>query len=149
MKNLICRRAVGADDLAVCLAIRHAVFIVGQNVPAELERDGRDEACMHYLALVDDEPVGTARIMPLEGKFKFQRVAVLEDFRGRGAGDGLMRFMMNDLSTRPDAVDRQFFLSSQVSAIGFYEKLGFRVCSDVFMDAGIEHRDMCRPVQAT
>lgn len=149
MKNLICRRATGADDLAVCLAIRHAVFIVGQKVPAELERDGRDDACGHYLAFADGEPVGTARIMPLQGTFKFQRVAVLEAYRGQGVGDGLMWFMMDDLSSRSDSAGRVFFLSSQVSAIGFYEKLGFSVCSDIYMDAGIEHRDMRRAIHRT
>lgn len=146
MKSLICRRAMDADDLSVCLAIRHAVFIVGQNVPADLECDGREDECAHYLALVDDEAVGTARIMPVDGKFKFQRVAVREAYRGNGVGAGLMRFIMDDLATRPDAADRVFFLSSQVSAIGFYERLGFTVCSDTYMDAGIEHRDMRRAI---
>ena len=30
-------------------------------------------------------------------------------------------------------------LDAQVHAIGFYEKLGYTVQSDVFVDAGIEH----------
>lgn len=33
-------------------------------------------------------------------------------------------------------------LGAQVSALGFYEKLGFEAEGDVFLDAGIEHRNM-------
>lgn len=146
MNTLHCRRAASADDLAACLAIRHTVFVVGQNVPVDLERDGQEDLCVHYLALFDNEPVATARVMTLDGKFKFQRVAVLEDHRGRSVGAALMRFMMDDLAKRMDAQGRKFFLSSQVSAIGFYERLGFNVCSDIYMDAGIEHRDMSRSI---
>lgn len=141
-----CRRAEGADDLAVCLAIRHAVFVVGQQVPVELERDGREQQCRHYLVFDDDIAVGTARVMPLDNVFKFQRVAVLDAYRGRGVGTKLMTFIMHDIATGDIEGRQGFFLSSQVSAIAFYERLGFEACSDVFMDAGIEHRDMRRPI---
>lgn len=144
--SLTCRRAVSADDLDRCLAIRHDVFVLGQNVPAELEQDGLEDECLHYMALLNETPVATARVMPLEGKFKFQRVAVLESHRGQGFGAELMRFMMADLIAQNDSGDRVFFLSSQVSAIPFYEQLGFGVCSDIYMDAGIEHRDMERSI---
>ena len=30
-------------------------------------------------------------------------------------------------------------MDAQVHAIGFYEKLGFQVTSDVFIEAGLEH----------
>ena len=33
-------------------------------------------------------------------------------------------------------------LGAQVSALGFYEKLGFKAEGDIFLDAGIEHRNM-------
>lgn len=33
-------------------------------------------------------------------------------------------------------------LSSQTYAIPFYEKLGFVVCSEEYMDANIPHKDM-------
>ncbi|UZQ86473.1 GNAT family N-acetyltransferase [Thermoclostridium stercorarium] len=34
---------------------------------------------------------------------------------------------------------KKFVLDAQVQAIGFYQKLGFAVKSDVFIEAGIEH----------
>jgi predicted GNAT family N-acyltransferase len=39
-------------------------------------------------------------------------------------------------------------LSAQVSALAFYERLGYAVVSGVFDDAGIPHRWMLRDVSA-
>lgn len=140
------RRAQGENDMTACVAIRHQVFVREQCVDEALERDGRDGDCIHYLALGADGPVGTGRVMPLEDRYKIQRVAMLPRARGTGLGAALMRFMMADLANEAEAARRTFFLSSQVHALPFYEKLGFSVCSGVYMDAGIPHRDMQAPV---
>ncbi|WP_306118458.1 MULTISPECIES: GNAT family N-acetyltransferase [unclassified Roseitalea] len=142
------RRAGAPGDLLHCLAIRHAVFVVEQGVEPALERDGLDEQCLHYLGFAGGEAVATARVRVLADRFKVQRVAVLPSHRGKGLGAALMRFMMADLAGRPEAAGRHLFLSSQVHAMAFYEKLGFVACSDEFMDAGIAHRDMRAPARA-
>lgn len=144
--DVVCRRADQADDIAKCLHIRELVFIDEQNVPAELERDGFDDSCIHYLAALNGEMIGTARVMILDDKFKFQRVAVLPSARGAGIGGKLMNFMMSDLAKRADHDGKRFFLSSQVDAIPFYERLGFVICSEEYLDAGIRHRDMVRAI---
>lgn len=136
------RRARDDADMAACVAIRHQVFVREQCVDEDLERDGLDERCIHYLALDGQVPVGTARVMTLDDRFKIQRMAVRSDFRGNGVGAALMAFILDDLAEQAGASGRHFFLSSQVHAMAFYEKLGFVACSDVFMDAGIPHRDM-------
>ena len=144
--EVVCRKADLADDIAMCLHIRQLVFIDEQNVPAELERDGFDDSCIHYLAALNGEMIGTARVMILDDRFKFQRVAVLPSARGAGIGGKLMSFMMADLAKRSDRDGKRFFLSSQVDAIPFYERLGFVVCSEEYLDAGIQHRDMVRTI---
>lgn len=138
----VCRRAADGDDLAACLNIRDVVFIREQGVDPALERDGLDDESIHYLAEIDGWPVGAARVRVLDDRFKVQRVAVLREARGKGVGEALMRFLMADLAASDIAQGREFFLSSQSYAIPFYERLGFKVCSDEFMEAGIPHRDM-------
>lgn len=142
---LTLRRARDEADVAACLAIRHRVFVREQCVDENLERDGLDDNCIHYLALADETPVGTARVMPLDDRYKIQRMAVLSTARGHGVGAALMAFILDDLGEQAAASGRHFFLSSQVHAMAFYEKLGFEACSDEFMDAGIAHRDMRAP----
>ena len=50
-------------DIAACHALRRTVFIEEQGVSQEEEVDGRDDAALHFLAIADGVPAGTARIL--------------------------------------------------------------------------------------
>ena len=50
------------DDMDACRALRRAVFIEEQNVPEDLEWDGRDGEAVHMLARLDGQAVGTLRM---------------------------------------------------------------------------------------
>lgn len=126
-------------DLAICHDIRHQVFIIGQNVPEELEIDGLDEEATHYLIYVNEIPIGTARVRLVKpDQAKIERVAILEPYRGQGYGSELINFIIDDLQQLENL--RVILLGAQLTAIRFYEKLGFTAFGEVFFDAGIEHR---------
>ncbi|MGS2743007.1 GNAT family N-acetyltransferase [Halomonas sp. LS-001] len=124
--------------------IRRAVFVVEQQVPEEEEWDGLDPSCTHFLAWLpttpestdQPTPVGTARLLP-DGHIG--RVAVLASARGKGVGVALMKAAID--AARQQKHER-VVLSSQLHALPFYEQLGFCAYGDVFMDAGIPHREM-------
>ncbi|OUE39808.1 GNAT family N-acetyltransferase [Billgrantia desiderata SP1] len=116
--------------------IRRIVFIEEQQVPREEEWDGRDDACRHFLALHDDSPLGTARLLP-DGHIG--RVAVLREARGLGIGAALMRAAIASSRRLGHA---QVELAAQTHALAFYENLGFTAYGEVFLDAGIPHRNM-------
>ncbi len=120
--------------------IRRVVFIEEQRVPLEEEWDGRDGDCRHFLALLNDRPVGTARLLP---DAHIGRVAVLPEARGQGIGMALMRGAI-DAACRAGhpAVE----LAAQTHALSFYEHLGFTAYGDEFLDAGIAHRNMHLPL---
>lgn len=116
--------------------IRRSVFIEEQRVPQEEEWDGRDPDCLHFLALIDSRPVGTARLLS-DGHIG--RVAVVADQRGNGIGLALMAATI-------EAAHRHGLtrveLAAQVQALAFYERLGFVAHGEIFMEAGILHRNM-------
>lgn len=124
------------------LAIRKNVFIQEQGVPENLEIDANENQC-HYLVLYNCEgkAIATARILLKdEGKTaKIQRVAVIKEARHNGIGTQIMEATTQAAKTLGATTAS---LSSQTNALGFYEKLGFTVCSDVYDDAGIPHKDM-------
>ncbi|WP_328795505.1 GNAT family N-acetyltransferase [Jannaschia marina] len=129
-------------DLAEALAIRAAVFIDGQGVPRAEEVDGRDPDCLHWLATDAIGPVATLRVLSKSRTIaKIQRVAVLARARGTGLGARLMLRVMEEL---PDLGFTHATLGAQLSALGFYERLGFVARGPIYLDAGIEHRDMDR-----
>lgn len=128
------------EDLERCLNIRHLVFVIGQKVPVDEDVDGKDALCDHYLLEVFDTPVATARVRYINPCAKIERVAVLDSYQGQGLGMHLMQHILSELKTRPEIKKAQ--LGAQTQAIAFYEKLGFSVCSDEYLDAGIKHKDM-------
>jgi ElaA protein len=135
-------RVETAAELARCLAIRERVFVDEQKVPKDLELDDKDGQCTHFLASEDGVDVGTARLMVLPGgKAKVQRVAVDATQRKSGVGRALMGALEAEAKAKGCVV---VVLSSQVPAIGFYERLGYQAEGAVYDDAGIPHRDMSK-----
>jgi len=120
-------------------AVRETVFINEQSVPVELEWDCLDQQAHHLLALnAVGEPIGCARLL---SNGSIGRMAVLKPWRGLGVGVALLTAAINYYQQRAQPV---ITLSAQVHAIAFYEKFGFKLCSEAYMDAGILHRDMQR-----
>ena len=124
------------DNQDALKAIRKTVFIDEQHVPKELEWDGTDTACTHFLATIDATPVATARLTP---QGQIGRMAVLSEHRGKGIGSRLLAAATEQAQR---AGHDQVFLHAQVSVIEFYQKHGFTAEGKLFMDAGIEHRTM-------
>lgn len=127
-------------DIATCQSLRRRVFIEEQGVSAALEVDGRDADAVHLLATIGDRPVGTARILIYGDAGKVGRVCVLADQRGTGLGAALMHAAVAHLRNQPSIV--RATLGAQITALGFYERLGFVAQGPVFDDAGIAHREM-------
>ncbi|MEN9205365.1 MAG: GNAT family N-acetyltransferase [Thermostichales cyanobacterium BF4_bins_65] len=115
--------------------VRMQVFVTEQGVPPELEMDDRDPECVHVLAWDGDKPVATGRLDLAKGG-KVGRLAVLKEYRQRGIGRQLMHTL--EEIARHHQLDRVWF-HAQVAAIPFYGKLGYRVSSEVFQEAGIPH----------
>jgi predicted GNAT family N-acyltransferase len=135
--------------MRLCLEVRRRVFIEEQQVPESIEIDEHDgdpaalRDVLHVLAIADGKPVATGRLLlhPDEhGSVHIGRVAVLAEARRTGYGRAVMEVL------HPLAVEqgiRDITLAAQLHAIPFYERLGYRLRdSDVFLDAGIEHRWM-------
>ena len=117
-------------------AIRKSVFIDEQHVPENLEWDGHDDTCIHFLATIDSIPVATARLTP---QGQIGRMAVLRAYRRKGIGSQLLARVIEHAGS---IGHKQLFLHAQVTVIRFYEQHGFIAEGDVFMDAGIEHQSM-------
>jgi predicted GNAT family N-acyltransferase len=133
------READWSRDEDALMAVRTAVFVVEQGVPAEMERESRDTTANHLLAFAaGGRPVATARLLP-DGQIG--RMAVLADWRGRGLGTALLRQLVE--TARRRGLPR-VFLHAQCRAEAFYRREGFVPEGGVFDEAGIPHRKMTR-----
>ena len=133
------KRVSSERDLRKAFAIRERVFVREQGVPREIELDRDDQRACHLLALDAERAVGTARVVICGETAKIGRMAVLKSFRGRGIGTKLLKHAIQTARAQ-DA--QEIYLHAQISAIGFYEAMGFRCRGPIFDEAGILHRAM-------
>ncbi len=117
--------------------VRRKVFIEEQNVPQELEWDKFDSECNHILVTTDNnKPIATGRIKP-DGHIG--RMAVLKEYRNSGIGTMMLKGLIKEAKSKQL---KKVYLHAQISAIPFYKKQQFSICSAEFMDAGIPHKTM-------
>ena len=144
MADLEVNKALSDDDRAACVELRMQVFVIEQQIPRELELDDLEDKTLFFLARYKGEPVGTARLyLPPDDTLvaKAQRVAVLKRARRLGVGRALME-ALQDEAARVGRKEMQ--LGAQISAIPFYERVGYEAYGPEFDDAGIPHRMMRR-----
>ena len=125
------------EEMQKAFNIRRIVFCDEQKVDPELEFDGLDLKCQHYLAVRNDRAIGTARLrIDNPNKIKIERVAVLLKERGKGVGQALMRRAINDAQNKKGCT---IGIHAQSHAQRFYETLGFKQIGAEFEEAGITH----------
>ena len=122
-------------------AIRDAVFIREQGIPAALEHDAADADALHAVAFNRlGAALGTGRLLALApGVAKIGRMAVLASVRGAGVGRPLLDALIAAARARGDV---EVMLLAQASAVGFYLRAGFAPRGAAFEEAGIAHQEM-------
>jgi predicted GNAT family N-acyltransferase len=130
------------DITRLIFAIRQKVFVEEQMVSREEEFDPFERTSIHYLGYFNDRPVATARWRITEKGIKLERFAVEKEFRGSGAGKAVLAQVLRDVV----APGQYVYLHAQVSAIGFYEKAGFKKEGPMFSEANIDHYRMTYPL---
>jgi len=136
-------------DLGRALEVRDQVFVKGQGVDSVLENDGLDSIqdihngnAVVILALLDQQPIGTARILISRSEKiigKVGRVSILEQFRKNGYGNKLME-ALHDYS-KNNNFDK-LILHAQLDVVPFYIKLGYAEEGADFLEADIWHKKM-------
>ena len=85
-----------------------------------------DEDMLGCCMLVEEKP-GTVRL---------RQMAVLNNLQGKGIGRALMTFAEN---LARDHGYKILSMHARKNAIGFYEKMGYKVASDEFIEITIPH----------
>ena len=147
-------------EMLAHLDVRWDVFVVEQEVPPVMEIDGRDYVpeTLHLVATVtdangDESVIGAARLVadgtipPHDSENEDDAVTIQFHV---GIGQQLMRaaerVAIEDAKDK-NATELSLILDAQVSAEGFYTRLGY-VATDTptFYDAGIVHQEMSKSV---
>ncbi|WLR42978.1 GNAT family N-acetyltransferase [Bacillus carboniphilus] len=132
------------EQLDQAIEIRMKVFVNEQQVPEELEKDEHDQHANHVLLYNQShEPIGTGRCRIMNQYGKIERVCVLKEYRKGGNGKRIITKLEEILKEKGI---QKFKLHAQTQAKAFYEKLGYKITSDIFYDANIPHIEMTKEV---
>lgn len=125
------------------LKIREIVFINEQKVPLSEENDEYETKATHFLVYnKKNRPIATCRTRVYSNnQIKIERVCVLKAYRGLQIGESLIKFAENEAKNHGF---KQSILGAQTTVLDFYQKLGYQVCSEPFMEANIEHYLMAK-----
>lgn len=70
---------------------------------------------------------------------RLRQMAVLNNLQGKGVGRALMQFAEN---IARDRGFKKIMMHARKSAAGFYEKLGYQICSPEFEEVTLPHYEM-------
>ncbi|WP_407411720.1 GNAT family N-acetyltransferase [Methanobrevibacter sp.] len=127
------------DELYEILKLRAEVFVVEQDC-AYNDLDDKDQMALHLFLKDGGEIIAVSRILPENVAFEdmaIGRVIVKKEYRGHGIAKKIMQkaidYIIKDL--KKDKIR----LSGQAYLVRFYEDLGFKKVSDVYLEDGIDH----------
>jgi putative N-acetyltransferase (TIGR04045 family) len=146
-RRLACHAVSTAEELAAHFRIRHQVFVVEQGLfrgAGGWDRDVHDDdpATVHVIGLFDGTACGTVRLYPvpeLPGRWKGDRLAVLDSHRRHGLGAPLVRFAVATAGARGGQEMEAYIQPANVT---FFEWLGWRPVGGLVSYAGIPHQRM-------
>jgi predicted GNAT family N-acyltransferase len=82
--------AKNIKEIETCFKLRENIFIKGQNVPLDREKDEYDSMATHFLLFYEQIPIGVARIVRDGSTAVVGRLGVLNEYRGKKFGYFLM-----------------------------------------------------------
>lgn len=130
-------RFVSAYRLDI-INIRTTVFMDEQGIDSSIDFDDLDEVATHILVFFQNKAIATGRMLD-DGHIG--RIAVLKAYRKQGVGAKVVQALLANAQVKGFS---RVYLGSQIHVTDFYKKLGFTICGEVFMDAGLEHIEMER-----
>ena len=134
---------LSSTELYEILKARSAVFVVEQTCPYQ-DIDGGDYESLHVYLEEEGKLLAYLRCYEQdEHTARIGRVLTME--RGKGLGRPLMEAGIQ--AVREHYKANSVYIEAQCYAIGFYNKFGFEVCGEEFLEDGIPHVPMTLDLQ--
>lgn len=130
----------GTKEYKQMVALRYQILRqpLGLNFTnEELEKEKED---LLIAAFDDDDMLGCCMLTKQSNQtLRIRQMAVQNNLQGKGIGASLMSFVE---TLARDKGYRLLMMHARLTAIGFYEKFGYKVNGDQFIEVGIPHHVM-------
>lgn len=136
-------------ELYAIIRLRNEVFVVEQNCVFQ-DADNKDQKSLHLMYWNGNELMAYCRLLPAGLAYEemsIGRVVSSPLFRKTGAGRQLIK----------EAIERIYEaygkgpirIGAQCYLIQFYASFGFESEGEIYLEDGIEHIEMVKPLKAT
>ena len=131
-------KELNTTELYELLKARSEIFVVEQNCVYQ-DLDDRDYESLHVFYEEDGKVIAYLRAFRKEEE-TVQIGRVLTVKHGTGLGGKLLKEGVRQIQMKMNP--KRIYIEAQSYAIGYYEREGFRVCSEEFLEEGIPHVQM-------
>lgn len=131
---------LSTKELYELIKARLEIFAVEQHCVYQ-DLDDLDYSALHVFYEEDGKVLGCLRAFPLDGENgTVQMGRFLTIQHGTGLGGRLLDSGLKEIKARmhPERIR----IHAQCYATGFYERAGFRICSEEFLEDDIPHVEM-------
>lgn len=130
----------GTNEYRLMVSLRDELLRrpLGLSFRAE-DLDGEKEDIL-IGAFEEEKLLGCCLLTEVDPKtVRLRQMAVRNNLQGKGIGDSIIRFAE---TLAYDKGYRKITMHARATAIGFYERCGYRTCSDEFMEVTLPHKVM-------
>src|SRR5258708_846696 len=133
--------AFGSDEFLEECRLRNEVLRVPLGLSVHDEDIEKEKDQMHFGLFARDGEIAACVIAaPMSStEAKIRQMAVRPGHQGKGFGRVLIRSLEENFARRAFT---HLFLHARMSAIPFYEKMGYEKAGDEFVEVGIPHLKM-------
>ena len=125
------------ENSKMALNIRTNVFVKEFGADKFLEFDGLDPKAIHFLLLLENHAIGTARWQEIDNKIKIEKLAIIKDYRGKGFANLLLKYILEDIILS----EKEIFLETLNENYTFFEHKGF-VVEEEYSKGDLLYRNM-------
>lgn len=134
--------SIGISGVPLAKTVRTKVFIEEQGFQNEF--DEIDNYAFHVVFMDGNKPVATGRTFPKEGSketYLIGRIAVMPEYRKEHVGSKVVTALEEYIKK---VGGKEAELSSQVQAMPFYSKLGYKQYGEIYYDEFCPHQSMIK-----
>ncbi len=127
----------GSPEYHQMIRLRDDILRKPLGLSFDMQELNEERDNMFIGAFDEDRMLGCCMLVEEEpGIVRLRQMAVLNDLQGKGIGRALMNFAEN---LARDRGYRYITMHARKNAIGFYEKMGYKVTSSEFTEVTIPH----------
>ena len=136
--------AYNSPEFQQASKLRYELFFALHDLPVSIVTDSKQANYFHAAIAIDRKVVAYGQLVPHQDRiYQICQMVVATEYQRQGLGKKILLFLI-DIARQEQAI--AITLNARLTAIGFYQKLGFQTHGTHFLSSttGISHIGMNR-----